>query len=89
MRACENCKLSEPVMGGLACMGQKGMPFVRPTDSCDNWKTMKQTNYDRIRAMTDEELAEYLSHIDSPYRMGYARKDKGDWLYWLKQEVET
>lgn len=57
MRTCENCKYSEPMVGALACMGQKGMPYVRPTDSCDRWKTMKQTNYDRIVSMKPEGLA--------------------------------
>lgn len=41
------------------------------------------TNGDRIRSMTDEELADYLRyHSDS-----YARYDM-DWLDWLKQETE-
>ena len=41
-----------------------------------------KTNADRIRAMTDEELADYLRyHNDS-----YARYDM-DWLDWLKQEA--
>ena len=51
---------------------------------CQYYRGM--TNADRIRSMTDEELAGYLSHIDSPYRMGYARKDERGWLDWLKQE---
>ena len=38
------------------------------------------TNGDRIRAMTDEELAEYL---DINYPLYYT-----DWLNWLKQEVK-
>ena len=63
MKNCENCKHSEPIGGGLACMGQKGMPFVSPTDCCDGWKTNKPTNADRIRGMTDEELAGWLADI--------------------------
>ena len=39
----------------------------------------KPTNADRIRAMSDEELAEWLE--DHCYQYG--------WLDWLKQEVET
>jgi hypothetical protein len=46
------------------------------------------TNADRIRSMTDEELADYLSHIDSAHRMPYARLDKDEWLYWMKQEAK-
>lgn len=41
------------------------------------------TNADRIRAMTDEEMADYLRwHNDSYARYGM------DWLDWLKQEVQ-
>lgn len=41
-----------------------------------------QTNADRIRAMTDEELAEYLCHVENAdYSYVF------DWLYWLEQEV--
>lgn len=43
----------------------------------------KMTNADKIRAMSDEELADYLRY----YSDSYARYDM-DWLDWLKQEVE-
>ena len=96
MRTCENCKHSEPIMGGLACMGQKGMPFVRPTDSCEDWKTMKQTNADRLRAMTDEELAKFMftangcpmwvSEYSCKEDKGCAGAKGACWLDWLKQE---
>lgn len=41
-----------------------------------------QANADRIRSMSDEELADYLRY----YSDSYARYDM-DWLDWLKQEV--
>ena len=40
------------------------------------------TNADRIRSMTDEELAEWASAITLS-EFG----DKKDWLDWLKQEA--
>ena len=40
-------------------MGRKGMPFVKPNESCDNWETIKQTNADRIRAMDIDHLIEW------------------------------
>lgn len=40
------------------------------------------TNADRIRAMSDEELAEWIWHNDIPY---IARKD--ELAKWLKEEV--
>ena len=33
---------------------------VDPNASCEYWKTAKQTNADRIRSMTDEELADEI-----------------------------
>lgn len=96
MKNCENCKYSEPMVGALACMGQKGMPYVRPTDSCDRWKTMKQTNADRIRAMSDEELANMLVDIGECDKRCPAKLDdcifsdsscRSAWLDWLQQEA--
>ncbi len=90
MGTCENCKYSEPMVGALACMGQKGMPYVRPTDSCNRWKTMKQTNADHIRAMTNEELAEWIYQVqdgDAYQKENFLPPlSKSWWLDWLKQE---
>lgn len=48
-----------------------------------NRRVRRVTNGDRIRAMTDEELAEKLSFWDnSPL---YASKEK--WFDWLKEEA--
>ena len=48
---------------------------------CANY--IPPTNADRIRAMSDEELADYLRwHNDSYSRYGM------DWLDWLKAPVE-
>jgi len=50
-------------------------------------KIQKQTNADRIRAMTDEELAEWIVEVEcEAYRLdGTYGSDY--WLKWLKQEV--
>ena len=57
-----------------------------------NAKQPKQTNADRIRAMTDEELAWELCRI---LRMPFYKDDSDIdeyevdcWAKWLKQEVE-
>ena len=83
---CANYKYSDPICGALCCMGQKYAPYVRPTDSCDGWKSKKTTNADRIRAMSDEELAEYLDKVQC---YGFESKMRllFQWLDWLKQEV--
>ena len=52
------------------------------------------TNADRIRAMTDEELAELFVHLCCPYSLGGKvecnienKGCKECWLDWLKQEA--
>ena len=57
---CQECRYCHQANIGLLCMGQKGMPHTSPYSSCDSWKAKKPTNADRIRAMTDEELAEFV-----------------------------
>ena len=61
-------------------------------------KRKPQTNADRIRAMTDEELAEYLCktlreaatliYPNTHYSMADIEELNKDWLDWLKQEVK-
>ena len=56
----------------------------------------KQTNADRIRSMTDEELAEFMCHNVSNGTVNcafcsaeeFCRMGHNGWLYWLKQEVD-
>lgn len=50
---------------------------------CGDEEPKPITNGDRIRAMSDEELADYLRY----YSDSYARYDM-DWLDWLKQKGE-
>lgn len=56
------------------------------------------SNADRIRAMTDEELAEWISlatwraFANGAGNMNYvdaARIEVGEWLDWLKQEADN
>ena len=44
------------------------------------------TNADRIRSMTDEELAELLNQWGTSTRAW--QKDKGETMYWLQQPAE-
>ena len=46
-----------------------------------------QTNADRIRAMTDEELAEFLE-ATAPAKGWSWWLDNGTWLDWLKKETQ-
>lgn len=47
----------------------------------------RQTNADRIRKMSDEELAEYLSKVQGDIFRGEMRLTP-QWIDWLQQEVE-
>lgn len=50
-------------------------------------KTM--TNADRIRAMSDEQLAERIAGLFEDQRVGIEYSDDaGCWLHWLKQPAE-
>lgn len=93
-RYCSNCKYSEQSNIGLLCMGQKGMPLVPPKSKCDSWKSSKQTNADRIRAMSDEEVAEFFANMavcDTCPLFGKMKPCpfgcKATWERWLKQEA--
>ena len=65
--------------------------------SCDKnciWKPQPYTNADKIRALTDKELADFLIMVgdgSTPERMVISVRDtrfeQKMWLDWLKQEV--
>lgn len=48
--------------------------------------TPKTTRADRIRAMSDEELAYYLNNVETDGRV-YGPQGEAYWLEWLRQEV--
>lgn len=53
-------------------------------------KVMKQTNADRIRSMTDEELGVFLRKVKADYQWSdpeFPDVDD-DWTEWLQSEVE-
>ena len=58
-------------------------------EHCDN---IAPTNADRIRAMTDEELADWLNAVltsnVAPYAIVRGANKRGKLLDWLRQEVQ-
>lgn len=48
--------------------------------------TNKQTNADRIRSMTDEELADFIINFDNRFGKEYEREQSC--LSWLQKESE-
>lgn len=92
MAKCNNCtnlyNLSDEndVIVGKWCPKINDSPDIEAERECRNYKRM--TNADRIRAMSDEELAEHFSElIKDTYENEYC-KDVNDWLKWLQSEVE-
>ena len=72
MNTCNNCKHAKTSL------------MAEPCYSCyymSHWE--RPTNADRIRAMSDEELANMLSLVQRN-----AKKDT-PWLDWLKQEEDA
>lgn len=62
-------------------------PAVCLAEGCP-WRTAPITNADRIRAMTDEELAHLLHSTEEHLFTGNLWNYK-KWTEWLRQEAET
>lgn len=64
--------------------------------ACSRFTKRNLTNADRIRAMSDEELAEWMTMVERRMIQNALSKPfqytdellKADWLDWLKQEAE-
>ncbi len=89
-----NCKTE---CGNERCFAKRYGLFAEKT--CPNFKEPKPiTNADRIRAMSDEELAEWFIKIQNDvadyYDSGHAYAPelptmKESWLDWLRQEADN
>lgn len=64
---------------------QLGLPLT--TNKSESVVIKQQTNADRIRAMTDEELAEFLQDIANQGGIELGGR-LTTWLDWLKEEGE-
>ena len=76
MSKCETCARKQY---GYMCDG-----CIHDPDNKDLYEPM--TNADRIRAMSDEELADLLNQWGTSTRAW--QKDPGETLYWLQQPAE-
>ena len=62
-------------------------PWANPEEIiCSSFKAKPITNGDRIRSMTDEELADWVWGAETAGR-AYGPRGKKAWLDWLKQEA--
>lgn len=63
----------------------EGVSFKKCNDSLGDL----QTNADRIRSMSDDELAEWLTKITDDAQLDAATKCDYQWKDWLQLEVEV
>ena len=57
-------------------------------EPCKDCVPKKKTNADRIRAMDDEELAEWLTKITDDAQLDARTKCNYQWDEWLQSEAE-
>ena len=88
---CKNCNnlynLSnkDDVIVGKWCPKINDSPHLDMERNCEHYKAM--TNADRIRNMTDEELAKWFDAVTKDI-LGGSTWDKKGWLKWLRAESE-
>ena len=101
MAKCKNCKYLDTVQNDLRsepfkwCVCTDDSPVLDMERDCDYYAPM--TNADRIRSMSDEELAEFIEQVstDSMETISFGAKEyeeiwehKETALQWLQSEVE-
>lgn len=69
---------------GVRCPMQYGYKVEECNHTDCPYRTEPITNADRIRAMSDEELAEWMAECNA-YK---ENADASQWLPWLKQHSE-
>ena len=78
LEICSKCRFEKESVSGCQCS--------RCLTISEHDGFVPKTNADRIRSMSDEELAEYISELvrnAHEYLTG-----EGDWLQWLKSEAK-
>lgn len=94
MAKCNNCKNLEAKDNGFDayswCEKINDCPHEDIERDCEDYIPM--TNADRIRSMTDEELASFLKEVKEDYQWANPDypdcDDCGKWLEWLQSEEE-
>lgn len=83
-RLCMICEWN-PI--GKWCPKIQDNPDLEFERDCEYYKVMTQA--DRIRNMTDEELAEHFSDLIKDTKEHEYCDDVSDWLEWLQSPVEV
>ena len=90
MAKCKNCKYLDTVQNDLRsepfkwCVCTDDSPVLDMERDCENYAPM--TNADRIRSMTDDELADFIINFDN--RFGEEYEGEQSCLSWLQKESE-
>lgn len=96
MAKCKNCKHLHTMYDRRDesfkwCAYINDNPHEDIERDCEHYSPM--TNADRIRSMTDEELAGFLKEVKEDYQWANPDypdcEDYGEWLEWLQSEVES
>lgn len=87
------CKYEGTGIWSGRCIGTKEVDPCTGYDKCKQYKPNYTTNADRIRAMTDDELADFMNRdISGCPPTGDCNKASDDckacWLDWLQQLAE-
>ena len=93
------CKYEGTGIWAGRCIGTKEVDPCPGYDKCKEYKPDYMTNADRIRSMSDEELADFLDEVQEEEcnALHEVRQDgtlkfmslRNGWLEWLKQPVEA
>ena len=91
---CRECKYADWDADGCTCMIDGRSVYNASDYTCDQFRPAKQlTNADRIRQMTDEELAKFMRSCTFCAYLDKGCQHNGTctqgFLEWLKQEVKN
>ena len=92
MVQCRNCQNlynlsnNDEVIVGKWCPKINDSPHEEIERDCEYYKS--NTNADRIRAMTDEQLADLFNDITDDVLKG-STWNKTEWIGWLQMRVDT
>ena len=85
----EGKRLGPAAFEGPSCYRHYVKIINRLAELEDRFCNEPQTNADRIRSMTDEELADWFSSIAEDAVMSGGKIKSSVWLSWLKSPVEV
>ena len=95
MAKCKNCK-NIKWLSDISEDGERGYNWCPIIDDCPDPEAERNcgyydemTNADRIRSMTDEELAKHFSNLIKDTQEHEYCEEVSDWLKWLQSQVEV